>query len=393
MKQIILLLTMLFVLGALFVPQEDVTAFAEEGAEESTEEELSSAIDELLSELDLTELQEYLDTLLDFRGASVMDSIRSVIDGNFALDYDTLGEALLALLSDELLRLLPAFAMILALALICGLLDCNKNGILHSNMSDTIRIVGYISVGCVALALFIQAFSAGFSCMRSLRTQMEIVFPILMTLMAASGGSVSAAVFRPGVAFLSGAVLELFFSIVFPINIISIVLTFVDRLSPDVRCSRLGDFLKSINKWLIGLTLTLFGIMLSVQGIASAQYDGISLRAIKYVISGSVPIVGGFLSGSVDFVLAGSLLIRNAIGSFSILMLLAVVLQPLILFAAVQLMLRLSAAATEPIGGEIPGFLSALARDMGYFIAGLLTIAFLYFLTVLLLVCSAGVFL
>ena len=61
------------------------------------------------------------------------------------------------------------------------------------------------------------------------------------------------------------------------------------------------------------------------------------------------------------------------------------------LFAAFQLFLRLCAAVAEPVGGRISAFLSRLASDCGFFVAGLLCIAFLYFLTLVLLVCSAGV--
>ena len=163
------------------------------------------------------------------------------------------------------------------------------------------------------------------------------------------------------------------------------------NLSSDVRTEKLGELFKSFNKWLIGLTLGLFSIFLTVQGIAAAQYDGLSLRAAKYAISSSVPIVGGFLSGGFDLVLAGSALIKNALGSFAVFILFGTLLQPLMLFVAFQLFLRIAAAATEPIGGKISSFLSRLAGDLGYFIAGLLCIAFLYFITLMLLICSSGV--
>lgn len=220
---------------------------------------------------------------------------------------------------------------------------------------------------------------------------MEIVYPLLLTLMVAGGGSVSAEIFRPAVAFLSGAICELFTSVVLPLSVVIIILAFVGNLSEEVRTEKLGDFFKSLNKWLIGLVLGIFTLFLSVQGIASAQYDGVSLQAVKYLISGSVPLVGGFLSGSADLVLAGSALIKNALGAFAVFLLAAMLLKPLVLFAVFQLFLRISAAATEPVGGKIPALLSRLAGDTGYFIAALLCIAFLYFLTLILLICSSGV--
>lgn len=287
--------------------------------------------------------------------------------------------------------MLPAFAVIMAAALLCGILNSAKNGFMQSTMSDIINFIAYLSVGAVVLSVLTGILQEGFSAMQAMQRQMEAVYPLLLTLMAASGGSVSAGVFRPAVAFLSSGLCELFSAVVLPVSVVVIVLAFLGNLSPDVRTERLGDLFKSVSKWLLGLTLGLFSLFLTVQGISSAQYDGMSLRAVKYLVSGSVPIVGGFLSGGMDLVLAGSALIKNAVGSFAVFLLFASVFRLVLLFAVFQLFLRLSAAVTEPAGGKISAFLSRLASDSGFFLAGLLTIAFLYFLTIVLLVCSTGV--
>ena len=383
---VILLLILVGVAGG---PVAEAAAYTPE--EEAALEELQDKVDELLEALDTEELQAYLDSLTEFRGMDIKEMLSSVITGDFVLDYSSLWQSALALVFNEGRAMLPAFAVVLAAALLCGILNSAKNGFLQSTMSDIINFVTYIAVGAVVLAVLTGVLQTGFSAMGSMQRQMEIVYPILLTLMAASGGSVSAGVFRPAVAFLSSAVCEMFTAIVLPASVVVIVLAFVGNLSPDVRTEKLGDLFKSINKWLIGLTLGLLTLFLTVQGIASSQYDGLSLRAIKYLVSGSVPIVGGFLSGGLDLVLAGSALIKNAVGSFAVFLLFGALLRPVLLFAAFQLFLRLCAAATEPVGGKVSAFLSRLATDSGFFLAGLLCIAFLYFLTLVLLVCSTGV--
>ncbi len=383
---VILLLILVGVAGG---PVGEAAAYTPE--EEAALEELQDKVDELLEALDTEELQAYLDSLTEFRGMDIKEMLSSIITGDFALDYSSLWQSALALVFNEGRAMLPAFAVVLAAALLCGILNSAKNGFLQSTMSDIINFVTYIAVGAVVLAVLTGVLQTGFSAMESMQRQMEIVYPILLTLMAASGGSVSAGVFRPAVAFLSSAVCEMFTAIVLPASVVVIVLAFVGNLSPDVRTEKLGDLFKSINKWLIGLTLGLLTLFLTVQGIASSQYDGLSLRAIKYLVSGSVPIVGGFLSGGLDLVLAGSALIKNAVGSFAVFLLFGALLRPVLLFAAFQLFLRLCAAATEPVGGKVSAFLSRLATDSGFFLAGLLCIAFLYFLTLVLLVCSTGV--
>ncbi len=388
-RGVLILLAAIALSAFFFVP---VRAEAE-SPNETVMGELDKNIDALISSLDTKELQNYLDRLSTFRGVSVKDKLKAMISGDYALDYANLGEAVLGLVWDEEALLLPAFAVILAVSLLCGILNSAKSGFLHSTMSDIIGFVGYLSVGAVVLSCLSAAIAECFETVESMRTQMEIVYPLLLTLMAASGGTVSAAVYRPAVAFLSGGVCKLFASVVLPVAVVVIVLAFAGNLSDGVKTEKLGDFFKSITKWLIGLCLGLFSLFLTVQGISSAQYDGLSLRAVKYVVSGSVPVVGGFLSGGMDLVVAGSALIKNALGAFAVFLLVGTVAKPVLLLAVLQLFLRLSAAVTEPVGGKIPSLLSRLAGDLGYFTAGILCVAFLYFLTLLLLVCSSGVIL
>ena len=368
-----------------------VAAAAFTAEEEEAVAELRAKAEELLKALDTQELEAYLKTLPDFEKTQLKEVLARLVMGDFALDYSSLLSSVLALVWEEGKVMLPALAVIIAVTLLCGVLTSEKSGVLHDSMAGVIRFAAYVSVGAALLSVLISVLQAGFSAMQEMQRQMELVYPLLLTLMAASGGAVSAGIFRPAVAFLSGAVCEMFTSVVLPTSVAVIVLAFAGNLSDDVKTAKLGDFFKSVNKWLIGLALGILGIFLTVQGIAAAQYDGISLRTVKYVISGSVPVVGGFLSGSVDLVLAGSALIKNALGSFSVLLLAAVVLKPLLLLAATQLFLRIAAAATEPVGGKIPVLLSRLAGDLGYCTASLLSVAFLYFLTLLLLVCSSGV--
>ena len=385
--------SLLVILAFYFLPaiSEPIAASAFTAEEETAIEELREEVRKLLEALDTEELEAYLETLPQYEAGSIKEALESIVTGDFSLDYASLWQSVLALVWEEGKVILPAFAVIIAVALLSGILNSVRGSFLRGSMAEVIHFAAYLCVGAALLSVLISVLQAGFSAIESMQRQMEIIYPILLTLMAASGGAVSAGIYRPAVAFLSSAVCEMFSAVVLPTSVAVVVLTFIGCLSDEVKTTKLGDFFKSLNKWLIGLTLGLLGIFLTVQGISAAQYDGLSLRAAKYLVSGSVPIVGGFLSGGLDLVLAGSALIKNAVGSFAVFLLFGVILRPVLLFAAFQIFLRLSAAAAEPVGGKISAFLSRLASDCGFFIAGLCCIAFLYFLTLVLLVCSTGV--
>ena len=86
----------------------------------AAKEELQQNISDLLDELDLKDLQEYLDTLTEFHGISLKDKLKGLIDGDLSLDYSSLGNAVLHTFLEELTLLFPVFAVILAASLLCG---------------------------------------------------------------------------------------------------------------------------------------------------------------------------------------------------------------------------------------------------------------------------------
>jgi stage III sporulation protein AE len=138
-------------------------------------------------------------------------------------------------------------------------------------------------------------------------------------------------------------------------------------------------------KWVIGITVTIFSLYLSVQSTASSLFDGIFFKATKYVVGNSVPIVGNFLSSGVDLLVSAGSIIKSSVGVVGIVLLISEVIQPIILLIAFSIFLKLVAAIVQPIGENNLGSLfSDLASDVDYFIAGILTITFMYALIIML---------
>ena len=161
-------------------------------------------------------------------------------------------------------------------------------------------------------------------------------------------------------------------------------------MTKELKIGKFTAFFKSINKWLIGICISAFGIFFTLQGITAANYDGILRRTAKYAIGNGIPIVGGFLSGGFDLAVAGSILIKNSLGSMSIFLMLTVIFEPIVLLVSVNLLLRLTAAIAQPFGdGRIADCLEETAGNLQYCMAGILFTAFLYFLSIMLLVCAS----
>ena len=145
---------------------------------------------------------------------------------------------------------------------------------------------------------------------------------------------------------------------------------------------------------MIGISVSVFGLFFSLQGLTSATYDGVVRRAAKYAIGNGIPIIGGFLSGGFDLAVASSVLIKNSLGSMGVFLMVFVLFEPLILLISVNLLLRLTSAVTQPFGdSRISDFLGETADNLQYCMAGLLFTAFLYFIIIIIMVgVSEGLF-
>lgn len=365
------------------------SATGNDSAQTDAEEKLNESILEQLDALDLEALQEYLDSLDSFSDESVGERLIAYIQGE-KFDYENFWSELLRILFEKIREILPAFACIAAITLLSGLISSLKSGSNMRTSADMIFLIAYAAALIPLIGVLTQCISQTAESVSQMRKQMQIVFPIMLTLMAASGGTLSVAVCRPAVAFLSTTIVSLISSIVLPFTVTVVAFSMASNLTRELKISKFGGFFKSINKWIIGICVSVFGLFMSLQGITSSAYDGIVRRAAKYAIGNTVPIVGGFLSGGFDLAVAGSVLIKNSLGSMSIFLMVSVLFEPLVLLVCVSLLLRFTAAVTQPFGdSRISDFLGETADNLQYCTASLFFTAFMYFLSIVMLVTSS----
>ena len=132
-----------------------------------------------------------------------------------------------------------------------------------------------------------------------------------------------------------------------------------------VKLGGAAKFCISAAKWVLYTTFFLFLAFLSVQGITAAIYDNVSVRAAKFAMSKYIPVIGGYLSEGFNVILAGSVLIKNAVGLTAVVVLLMTVLPVLIKIIAVSLSLKLAGAITEPFeGGKITSLLNSVSSGV-----------------------------
>lgn len=391
-KRLILLIILAAGLIALILTG-GIAAFADD----TGLEDINQNISDLLKDLDLSELQKYLDEntdsyLLKF-GSTAGEIVEYLIHGNIGTDYGGYLSELFSIIFKNIIALIPAFAEITAVALLSAIVSSAEGNILGKSTSKIVHLACYSLIILILASMLTGIVTNCIACVNRIKRQIEIITPILATLTVLTGGTSSAAIYQPSAIFLSGGAVEIVSGFIFPAAIAVIVLNFMSKLNPQMSFSGVTTFVKSIMKWVIGITVTVFSIFITMQSSASSLFDGIIFKATKYVVSNSVPIVGNFLSSGFDMLSSAGLLIKSSVGLCGIILLLFEIIAPIIALAAFSLILKLVGAIVQPIGENVLyQLLSDLSKDIEYFIAGLLTVAFMYALVIMLIINSANSF-
>ena len=361
----------------------------------SVEEELGDNIDKQLDDIDFSDLDGQLGNLgsneQNFVGKkSFIDLVKSFVSGENEEAYSAFIPYALGTIFDFVLNYVPYFAVIIAVVIAYSLL---------SNVTDDGGGVGRIvylacfgTVATIVLKLVLDVLHTSSAAIALMQSQMEAIFPILLTLMTAIGGTVSASTFQPFMAILSSGIAKMFSAILVPVFIFSIVFCTVGAISKNVKLEKFSKFFTSLFSWIVGVVFTVFVAFLSVSGLTSATADSISLKTAKFAIKSYVPMVGGYLSDGMSVIVCSSVLVKNAIGISGLILLIATVFGPIIKVGVLALLFKLASAILEPLcDKELPDFLFAIAKTLNMLVVCLLAVGLMYLISISLVMCCANV--
>lgn len=395
MKKRVLVFLIIFAAAAVVILLCGATVSA--ASSDDGRAEIDENIQKLLDDLDLSDLQKYIDEhgdsyLLNF-GDTAEEIITYLLKGDMGSDYGSYIGELFSVIFGNVLSLIPAFATVTAVALLSAIVSAAEGNVLGKSTAKVVHLACYSLIILLITSMLVGVVSGCVNSITSIKKQIEIITPILATLTVLTGGTSSAAIYQPSAIFLSGGAVEIVSGFIFPATIAVVVLNFMSKLNPQMSFSGVTTLIKSIMKWVIGITVTVFSIFITMQSSASSLFDGIIFKATKYVVGNSVPIVGNFLSSGFDMLTSAGLLIKSSVGVCGIILLLSEIIQPIVLLVSFSLILKLVGAVVQPVGeNTLYGLLSDLSKDIEFFVAGLLTVAFMYTLIVMLIINSANSF-
>lgn len=393
-KITIICMILLISLFSIFTP---MTTFCVDNTTIEISEDLNDSIIEELNEIDFSALngviQEFQDNNTNiFSIDNIKSKVYSIISGENAVTYSSFFASIFSIFVELIVKYLPMLSLIVAIGVISNLLNGIKSKFNEKSTSGLIHFVCFLAVVVLTVGMVSSISKISISSVNSMVSQMNAIFPILLTLMIGIGATASAGVFQPIVAIISTYVADFFTYLILPLFMVSFVFGIINNLSDNIKLDKFNSFISSLFKWCVGLVFTLFFAVFTIQGISAGSFDSLSIRTTKYTIRSYIPIMGGYLSDGMDLILSSTILIKNAVGLVGVLMIISSIISPLLEIVVFSLLLKLVSAILQPMGNnKTSNFLMSTSKSITMLSSCIIAIGFMYLISVGLVMTTSNV--
>ncbi len=343
--------------------------------------ELSPAIEGALDALDLSSLEGAMEDAL--HGLDLRETLSRLSSGDMVWDASALLKSLFGTLMSALSGSVWRFARLLTPAILCGVIGDMRVSSARKGLFEALESACFLLLAALMAKDVGDHMALAESAITRIADLMQVLFPMLLTLLAAVGGTAGAAFYQPAVVAAGGTMTALVRDVTLPLSLAAAVLTLLNHLSDGIRIGRLAGLLKTAAQWTLGVAFTVFISVTAIQGLGVAATDGISIRAAKYTVDNFVPVVGGMFADTMDTLVGASLLIKNALGATGLIALISLAASPLMQTLAAVLVYRLCGALLEPVAhGRAAGCMNEFSGVLMLFFIIQLSIAAMFLLLI-----------
>lgn len=314
-------------------------------------------------------------------------SIKSIATNGLSLNWQTIWQTVTNSLFKEVAANTHLMGKLLFLAVLCAMLQNLQNSFEQSGISLLAYSVCFIFMAVIALTTFYNAVTLATRTVGYMVGFMEALLPLLISLLAGVGALTSAALFTPLMLFVISSVSIVIKDVVLPLLLLTATLDCLNYLSDKYRLSNLANLLKQAGMMILGLLMVLFIGVITIQGAAGSVADGLTLRTAKFATATFIPVVGKVLADTVELVMGASLLIKNAVGIFGVIVVFMICLVPLIKLLSLIVVIKFSGALVQPMGDEkMAKFLDCIANNLLLVFGSVIIVALMFFLSITMIV-------
>lgn len=320
-----------------------------------------------------------------FEDIDINEILNSAIKGE--IDNTTIYQKILSLLGTEVQTGLKSLISILVIIIIHSVLKSISESLENDNISKLIYYVQYIAIVTVVMTNFSDVVNLVKETTINLVGFMNTLIPVLISLMIYTGNITTTSILQPIILFMINFIGNLIQNILIPVILIIASISIISKISDKVQVEKIAKFLKSSTVWALGIILTIFVGVVSLEGTLASSVDGITAKTAKTIVSSAVPVVGKILGDVVDSVLGCGVILKNAVGFLGVIIIIGICILPIIKLAILTIAYKLVASISEVIAdNKIVSLLDQISDIFKILLAILVSVAFMVIIGTTLLV-------
>lgn len=285
-----------------------------------------------------------------FEDININELLNNAIKGE--VDNSTLFKKILNLLGAEVTTNVKAIVSILAIIIIHSILKSISEGLENDGIAKLIYYVQYILIVTIIMSNLTDIVKLVQSTTSNLVAFMNMLIPLLITLMMYTGSITTSSMVEPIILFVINFIGNIIQDLIIPLVLIFTSLVVISKISDKVQIDKLSKFLKSGIVWFLGIVLTVFVGVVSLEGTLSSSVDGITAKTTKAVVSSAIPVVGKILGDAVDTVLGCGIVLKNAVGLVGVIIVVGICIMPIIKLSIFTISYKLLSTVVQPVADE-----------------------------------------
>lgn len=394
MKQWLTFLMILYIL--LFFFQTTVGKANEKNAVEQEPIMQSDLVQAQFERIDFEEIKVYWDDIITKYGGflpeSQKGSFMDFVSGEKQFSFNQWLKGMLKFVFHELLVNGKLLGSLILLTIFSMFLQSLQNAFEQSSISKVAYAIVYMVLIILALNSFHVAIEYTKETISVMTSFLMALIPLLLALIATSGGIVSAAFFHPVLLFLMNTSGILIQYVVLPLLFFSAILSIVSTMTDHYKVTQLAQLLRNFSIGILGAFMTVFLGVISVQGTSSAVADGVTLRTAKFVTGNFIPVIGRMFTDAADTVINASVLLKNTVGMAGVIILILITAFPAIKILIISFVYKLAASLLQPLGGgPVIACLDIISKSMIYIFAALAIVSLMFFLSITVIIAAGNI--
>lgn len=315
-----------------------------------------------------------------------------IVEGKLNLNPVSIINALTKNVFNEVNEIKGMLKTILMIAVAAGILRILSEAFGSDGIDNAAFFACFLMMSTVSVTAFSTACGYGASVVREICDFITKLEPVFVGLLVSSGAVTQAAAFQPVLAssvYILGILMD---KCILPVAYFSAILGIVNNIGGRVEIGTLNKLFLSFSKWLLTGTLTLFSAILTLYGFGTSALNTMAAKGIKFAVGSLVPVVGGLLSETVETVISGTNLLKNAVGTAGMITVVSMLAIPVIKIWIMMMLLKVTAAFCEPFSDKrIVGVLLGVADAVSAIFQMVITAGVLFVISIGIILAATGV--